>query len=222
MDIQTLKAERRSESGSANARRLRRDGKTPAILYGHGEAVVPLALPADDVAAMLDAGHHVVSIEVDGKPERALVKDIQFDTWQAHALHVDFTRVGLDETVTVMVELKTHGEPKAALSGGVIERPLHQLEVECAADSIPDEIIVEIGDLEMNASLHVRDLLLPEGVKALADADAMVVVIHEPRAGVEEDEEEVPAEAAGSEEPEVIGRVAKAEEDGAGEDGKDS
>ena len=129
MDIDALAAERRTAFGSANTRRLRDAGKTPAVLYGHGEDVLPLALSAADVQAVVESGHHVVTLNVEGNPERALVKDVQFDNWQSRVLHVDFARVALDETVSIAVELKTHGQPKAVLAGGVLEQPMHQLHV---------------------------------------------------------------------------------------------
>ena len=209
MDVQALKAERREATGTAEARRLRRKGKVPCVLYGHGEEVVSLAVPADGVHQLLESGQHLVSLEVDGKPERALVKDVQFDTWGREARHLDFTRVALDETVTVAVEIVSHGTPKEVLSGGVLEQPLHSLEVECKADAIPDGITVEVGDLDAGDMVHVRDLELPAGVRALADGDTVVFIVEEARAEEEPAPEEAPeAETA---EPEVIGRVAKEE-----------
>jgi len=211
MNIDALTAVRRTAFGSANTRRLRREGKTPAVLYGHGEDVLPLVLHSTEVHAMVESGHHIATLNIEGKPERALVKDVQFDGWQSCVLHVDFARVALDETVSVAVELKTHGQPKAVLAGGVLEQPMHQMHVECKADHIPDAITVEIGHLEMNQMLHVKDLPLPDGIQALDDPDAPVVVIHEPRAGVEE-EAPAPAEGEAQAEPEVIGRGAEEEE----------
>jgi len=211
MDIDALAAARRTAFGSANARRLRDEGKVPAVLYGHGEDVLPLALASKDVQTLVESGHHMVTLTIEGKQERALVKEVQFDGWQSRVLHVDFARVALDETVTIAVEIKTHGQPKAVLAGGVLEQPMHQMHIECKADHIPDTITIEIGHLEMNQMLHVRDVPLPEGVKALDEADALVVVIHEPR-GVVEEEAPAPAEAEAQAEPEVIGRGGAEEE----------
>jgi len=218
MEIQTVKAERRAVTGSAAVRRLRREAKVPAVLYGHGEEVVPLAISADAVSAMLDAGHRLVGLELDGKEERALVKDVQFDTWGASVLHVDFARVALDETVEVSVELKLHGQPKEVLGGAVLEQPLRTLDVECKADHIPDEIVVEVGHLAVGQMIHVKDLVLPDGVKALNEPEAIVVVLHEARSL-----EEVvapaaeAAEGAAAAEPELIRRAKPEGEEEEGE-----
>lgn len=209
MDIHVLRVERREVKGSASVRRLRRQGKVPGILYGHGEEVLMLSLPAEAFHELLETGHHLVTLDVAGKQERALVKEVQFDTWGREILHVDFSRVALDETVTIPVEVAAHGTPKAVLAGAVLEQPLHALDVECKADHIPDQIVVEVADLEPGAMLHVRDLQLPEGVRAIAEPETIVFVLREAR---EEEEVEAPAPEATAEEPEVIGRAAAKEE----------
>jgi len=216
MDTLTLKAAARKTKGSARSRQLRREGQTPAVLYGHQEEVVALSVNTDAITKVIAEGHHLVQIDVDGQPQRAIVKDVQFDAWGRELLHVDFTRVGLHEKVTVSVTIVSHGQPKAVLAGGVLEQPLHAVEVECEADHIPDQVVVEIGHLDMGDSIHVRDLEFPEGVEAASDPDVLVFMVHEPR-GAEEVEETEPVEEAGTAEPEVISRGAKAEEEGADE-----
>lgn len=207
MKGQTFHAERRQESGSARMRRLRRANKIPCVLYGHGEEVVPLALPADAIDDLLHGGHQVITLEYDGKQEPALIKEVQHDVWGREVLHVDFSRVSLDETVTVAVEIVGHGQPKAVLSGGVLEQPLHSVELDCKADEIPREIRVETGSLDIGEMIHVRDLELPEAARAITDPDAIVFVVHEARKAAEA-VEEAPGEGAPAE-PEVIGRAAE-------------
>jgi len=211
MTAQTLKAERRTAVGSASASRLRRQGKVPAVLYGHREETTLLALSAEQVRELVESGHHLVTLEVDGALERALVKEVQFDPWGQEILHLDFARVGLHESVHVSVEVVPHGTPKAVLAGGVLEQPLRSVELECRADAIPDVIRVEVGHLEGGQVLHVRDLPLPEGARMLTDPDTVAFIVQEPRV------EEVPAEAApeaAAEEPEVIRRAPKEEPEG--------
>jgi len=208
MDIQVLRAERREVKGSASVRRLRRQGRVPGILYGHGEEVLMLSLPAEAFHELLETGRRLAILDVAGKQERVLVKEIQFDTWGREILHVDFSRVALDEAVTIPVEVVAHGTPKAVLAGAVLEQPLHALDVECNADHIPDQIVVEVAELEPGAMLHVRDLELPEGVRAIAEPETIVFVLREAR---EEEEAEAPAPEAAADEPEVIGRAAKEE-----------
>jgi len=211
MDIATLKAEPREGKGSARARRIRREGRVPCVLYGHGEEVVALSLSKKAVHGLLEAGHHVVSLDLGDRRERALVKEVQYDTLSSGVLHVDFSRVALDETVTLAVDLTPHGEPKAVLADGVLEQPLHEIEVACRADSIPDAIVVEVGHLETNEMIHVKDIVLPEGVTALTDAEAIAFVVHERREAPEEEEVAPAAAEAASAEPEVIRREAKPE-----------
>lgn len=216
IEILTLPALRRQEKGSAAARKLRRSGRVPGVLYGHGQDVVMLAMPAEAVHRVLESGRHVVTLDLAGTPERALIKDVQFDPWGNDVLHVDFSRVAMDETVTIAVEIVPHGQPKVVLSGGVFEQPLHSLEVECKADHIPDEIRVEVGHLQIGEMIHVRDLELPEGVTASAEEDTIVFIVHEARG--EAPAAEVPPETeAASAEPEVIGRPGKPEGEKAAE-----
>lgn len=214
MKIEVLKAQTRESRGSRVARRLRGEGQVPGVLYGHGQEVVKLALGGEEVLHVLTSGHQLVAIEFDGKTERALVKAAQFDTWGKELLHVDFTRVALDELVHVTVEIIAHGSPKGALVGGVLEQPLRRLEIACRADDIPDNIRVEVAHLDLNDRISVKDLQLPAGVKPTADPDAIVFLVQETR-------EEVIAPAApteaGAAEPEVIGKAEKEAEEAAEE-----
>ena len=207
MKIEELKADPRTTKGSASSRQLRRQGKVPGILYGHGQEVVMLSLPGDALRHTLETGRRLVTLRLGDRQERALVKEVQFDTWGQEILHVDFGRVALDETVTVEVEVVSHGTPKAALSGGVLEQPLRRVRVECKADAIPDHIRVEVERMDLNDKIQVKDLPVPPGVKITEDPDAIVFIVKETR------EEEVvvaaPAAEAASAEPEVIGRAAK-------------
>jgi len=214
MEVLTLKAESREARGTAVSRRLRREGKVPCVLYGHNEAVLGLSVVADDINALLATGHHVVTLDVGGKSERAMIKSVQVNTWATETLHVDFIRVALHETVQVSVEVVGHGTPKAVIAGGVLEQPLHALDIECDAAAIPDEIRVEIGHLEAGEMIHVREIPPIEGVTFVTNPGAIVFVVHE-RRGVEAEEEEAAGEgeAQGQAEPEVIGRGAKADDE---------
>ena len=214
MEQEALKAAKREAIGSSSARRIRNQGMVPAVLYGHGREVVHLALPGDDVTEMIESGHHLVTLDIDGASESALIKQIQWDTWSRDVLHVDFSRVRLDEEVTVSVEIRQHGQPKEVESGAVLEQPLHSIEVICKANAIPDEIVVEVGEMQLGDAIHVRDLPLPPGVKTEIEPDAVVITLQEAR-GVEEEEAEEAAEALVGEEsaePEVIGKGGKEEE----------
>lgn len=211
MDIAVLSAERRTELGSAASRRLRGTGRLPAVLYGHGEEVVSLTVSEEEARDVLDREQHMVTLQVEGADQRALVREVQYDAFGIELLHMDFTRVALDEMVTVSVRVELHGTPKGALEGGVIEQPLAALDIQCRADAIPENFRVEVGELDINDMIHVGDIELPAGVGTSVDPQSVVAVVHPPR-HAEEEEEEAPAEA-GTEEPELIGRAAKEDED---------
>jgi len=213
MDISVLEVERREAVGSSNSRRLRRAGRVPAVLYGHGEEVVSLALDEEAARTAVEGSGQIVTLRLDGEEQRALIKDSQYDVFALALLHVDFARVALDERVSVSVALELHGTPKEVAGGAMLEQPLNSLDVECRADSIPQNILVEVGHLEIGAMIHVGDVELPAGVTAVTDEKAVIAVLHPPRAE-EEPEEEAPAESE-SAEPELIGREDKEGEEDA-------
>jgi len=207
MKIEELKADARTTQGSASSRQLRRAGKVPGILYGHGQAVEMLSLPGDALRRAIETGHRLVTLRLGDRQERALVREVQFDTWGQAILHVDFGRVALDEIVSVEVEIVSHGTPKGALAGGVLEQPLRRVSVACKADAIPDQIRVEVERMDLNDKIQVKDLPVPEGVKITEDPEAIVFIVKETRE--EEAAVAAPAAEAGAAEPEVIGRAAK-------------
>lgn len=211
-DSVTLKVSKRDGRGTRQARRLRKQGQVPGVLYGHGEATVSVALLVDELSKAIRHGVRVVDLDQGGAVEKALIRDLQWDPLGHDIVHVDFARVSLDERITVDVRLELRGTSPGVTAGGRLDQPLHNLEVECLAISIPESIRVNISELQIGGVLHVRDLKLPEGVIAKNDPDAVVVQVTEPLA-----EAEAPAEAPGAEEtaePEVIGRqkTEKAEE----------
>lgn len=202
----------RTGRGTRGARRMRKEGLVPAIVYGHKEATVAVALPIDDVERVVRQGIHVVDLQTDGAVQKALIKEVQWDHLGKDLLHVDFARVAADERVTVTVPLEIRGTAPGVNAGGILDQPLHSLSIECLAISIPESIRVNIGELQLGAALHVRDLVLPSGVTAMADPDAIVIHVTAPAA------EPAPAAAAAEApepaQPEVIGRQRAAEEEG--------
>ena len=211
-----LVAEVREEAGSPAARRLRREGKIPAILYGKGADPVALALPADDVWAVVRHGHHMVDVELDQESTKALVREVQYDAFGRQVLHMDLVRVSLTDRIRMVLPVELRGTARGVDLGGVQEQLTHELEVECLATALPDTIAVKVADLGIGDAVHVRDLELPEGVTVLADPDLAVVHVSEPRMEVEEAPAEEEAEA-GPAEPEVI-TARKPEEKESGED----
>jgi large subunit ribosomal protein L25 len=205
-----LVAEARAGRGKQAARRLRRTGKVPAVVYGHKEETLSVALPLEEVEKAIRRGVRVVDLKAGGKEEKALIRDVQWDHLGKDLLHVDFARVAADERIVLTVPIELRGTAPGVTAGGVLDQPMHTLSIECLAISIPDTIRVNIGEMQIGNAIHVRDLVLPAGVKAMSDPEAIVVQVKQP---VAEEEAPVAAEAAEAAEPEVIGAKEKAEEE---------
>lgn len=205
---------RRDAFGSQNTRRLRRDGQIPAILYGHGKENVPLAVPSDQVQNAVRQSVKLIDLQGDVK-ESALIREVQWDALGDTIIHLDLTRVSATELVTVNIGLETRGTAAGITAGGVVKVLVHTIEVECRADSIPDKLEMNINQLELNESLTVAELNLPDGVSVSLPSDSLLVQCVEPT--IDLDEEEGDPEAAedtgGAGEPEIIGRKEEGEEE---------
>lgn len=204
---EVLNVEVRQGRGTREARRLRRNGQIPAVLYGHGEQVVSLAVGAEEMATALRHHSRLVDLK-GGVNESALVRALQWDAFGQEVLHVDFTRVSADERIQVQVPVELRGDVPGAHEGGAIEHLLHEITVECVATAIPENISVNVGQMKVGDKITVGQLELPAGVTAVDDADDIVVQCVE--AAVAPEPELHAPEAA---EPEVIGRKEKEEEE---------
>jgi len=210
-----LNAAVRTEVGSNAVKKVRKAGRIPAVLYGHGEQNVNLSLAGDEVHALIRHGGRVVDLKGD-VADTALIRDVQWDTYGMDVLHMDLARVSAEENVHVTVPIEVKGTAVGTREGGVVEVVVHDLEIQCPAASIPDKIEVRVHDLHLGQALKAGEIQLPEGMQLLADPD-MIVVHCVGR--VEEELEAAAAAAAAGEvaEPEVIGRKGKAEEEEAEE-----
>lgn len=197
----TLEAQARQDRGSQTARRLRRQGLIPAVIYGHKEEVLSVALNNDDMHRLLRQHQRIVDLKCGGKTEKCLIQEIQWDPLGKEIHHVDFKRVSADEKLHVTVPLQIRGHAAGVHAGGVLNQPVHELEVECLATAIPENIRVNVEKLQIGQAIHLKDLQLPPGVKALGDPDEVIVQVAKK---VEEAAAE-PIEA-GPAEPEVITR----------------
>lgn len=196
-----IAAEPRAALGSRANKRLRDTGKVPGVVYGHKEAVVPVTLPRKELVNHLNKGAHVFDLALDGKAEKVLVKEVQYDHLGIEVIHVDFARVSLDEKVEVTVPLELKGTPKGEDDGGVLQQIMSELEVECLVTDIPSVIVHNVTEMKLDDVLHIKDLKLPPGVRAMQDEDQVVAQLK-----AVEEEVTAPAAAEGEAEPEVIGR----------------
>lgn len=206
----SLEVVTRSATGTRESRRLRRQGMVPAILYGHGEKCVDLAAKREALELVIRHGSRVVDLTGAVK-ESALIRELQWDTFGLEPIHVDLLRVSKTDRVKVKVPVDLRGDAPGHRAGGTINIVLHEVEIECTPDQIPDKIHAQIGGLEVGGVIKVHDLELPAGAVAVTDGDEPVVTCT--MAGIKVEEA-----AATPAEPEVIGR--KAAEEGKGEAGE--
>jgi len=197
----------REQTGSRNMHRLRRSGKVPAVLYGHGQPVLNLALGSDEVKALVRHGARVVDLE-GAVAEKAFVRELQWDTWGREVLHLDLARVSADERVTVEVQIELKGDAQGVKDGGVLDFVTHSVEIECLVVAIPEKLILRVGGLKLDAHLNADAIELPQGATLVSDPTTTIVSCAKPME-VEE------AGAGDGAEPEVIGK--KAGEDDAEE-----
>jgi large subunit ribosomal protein L25 len=191
-------------TGTRVARRLRAQGRIPAILYGHKQAPVPITLSHDSVWEMIKRSTHLAELSLGGTTEMALVRDVQWDHLGKDILHVDFARVSADEAIEVEVRLDLRGSAPGVAEGGILEQLVHTVSVTCRASAIPEAIRVDLSNLHLNQAVHVRDLTgLPEGVTINADPEQLLVHVTTRAAAPEPVAPEAEAEAAAAQ-PEVI------------------
>ena len=204
--VVSLKAEPRTGSGTSAAYKLRKKGLVPGIVYGHKEANVAVTVNAEELDRAIRVQHaRVLDLQIGGKKETVLIRELQWDTFGRQMLHIDFARVSATDRVKVTIPVELKNTPKIT-GGGVLDQPLHTLHIECSPVQIPDSIRVDILNLTLGAPIHVSDLKLPEGVTVLEAAEAVVVQLKLP--GVEAAPAAIPTEAAASG-PEVIKKPEK-------------
>lgn len=203
-EIEKVVVQPRSEQGTTACRRLRAQGIVPANVYGHAIDPVPISVNADTVHRIVRSGAHVVDLELGDDVQKMLLKDVQWDTFSAHIMHVDFQRIDQNERVTVEVPIHFRGTAPGVVAGGVLEQPHHVVEIECLAVEIPDHLEVRISSLQIGDVMYVSDLVdVPVGVTILTSPEAVLVSIIDP-ATFEAEEEEAVAEGEDVE-PALVG-----------------
>ena len=145
------------------------------MIYGHKQAVVPITLSRDDVWQMIKAASHLAELDLGGKTETVLIRDVQWDNLGKEILHLDFARVSAEEVIETDVELELRGQAAGIAEGGMLEQLVHSLRIKCPAGAIPDSIKVDVSHLKVDDGIHVRDLSLPPDVTVDADPDLLIV-----------------------------------------------
>lgn len=213
----TLEVEVRRQTGKGAARKLRRAGRVPGVLYGRGIEPLPIAVEVRALEGTLQAaaGANVlvdVVVRDDGqvRNELAMLQDLQRDVLSRRVIHVDLHRVSLTERVHARVPVVLRGEAPGVREGGVLEFLRHEVEVSGLPTDLPEHLELDVSDLGVGHSLHVRDLRIPEGVSLLTPADETLVTVLAPAVTPEE---EVAAAEAAPAQPEVVGKGKAAEEE---------
>ena len=199
-----IAAEPRTETGKGAARRLRREDKVPGVIYGHGAEPRHVALPSYDLLMALKTSNVLISLEMGGKSELVIPKDVQRDALRTGVLkHVDLLVVKRGEKVTVEVPIQVEGD--LAPGQNLLEHTLHALPVEAEATNIPESVTVSVEGLEAGATVAAKDVKLPAGVTLAVDGEDPVLHVVAPQA-------EEPAAEGEAAEGEAAGDEGKSEE----------
>ncbi|ADB17340.1 ribosomal 5S rRNA E-loop binding protein Ctc/L25/TL5 [Pirellula staleyi DSM 6068] len=205
MSAETLNVTKRDKLGTANNRRLRYTGKVPAVLYGHGEASISLTVASEEIWAAVKHGGKLVNLKGD-VTESALIRAVQWDVWSKEIIHIDLMRVSASEKVSTTIAVELKGTAAGLTEGGVLQFITHELEILCPAAEIPEKLIVNVNNLHLGKAIHANEVTLPKDGELVTPGSVVVVSCVAPKAASDDDA------AAGSAEPEVIGKKDKADE----------
>ena len=220
-----LVAEVRDATGKGVARKLRAAGRIPAVVYGKGTESKAISIDPSALQRVLQSGgagmNTLIELSVEGTTRTVLVKELQREPVRGRPIHTDFYLVDLEKKVEVSVPIHLVGRPQGVELGGILDHPLREIELECLPLAIPESVSVDVSELDVGQSVHVRDLELPEGASVRTDVNLAVasviapVVVEEPVAEeAEEGEEGEEAIAEGEEGAEAPAESAETKEGG--------
>lgn len=216
MEQKTLSASARTELRTGAARRLRRSGKIPAVIYGHRD---PVAVTIDALEFFREfkviSESQIVQIDVENEKYDCLIKDYQEDILTGSIEHIDFFEIEAGKVLRTHIGVHLTGSAVGSREGGILEHHLYDIEVECLPKDIPDAFQVDVSGLAVGDSIHVSDLAAPEGVKILTSEEQVIALVAMPRHEVEEQAE---GEALAEGEEALEGEEASAEEEQASEE----
>ncbi|HEY8350998.1 MAG TPA: 50S ribosomal protein L25/general stress protein Ctc [Sphingomonadales bacterium] len=199
-DIATLKAEPRERVGKGSARAARREGRVPAVIYGNKQEPISITVAHNELMRLINRGGFLSSaldIEIKGKKERVLPRDVQLHPVTDWPIHVDFLRLSRDATVNIFVPVHVVNQEASPgiKRGGVLNLVRHEVELTCPADAIPEHIVIDVTGLEVGDSVHISAVKLPEGVTpVIQDRDFTIATIQAPSGLKSEEAEEAAAE----------------------------
>ena len=200
-----LNVQARTAGTTNDARRLRKTGLIPAIVYGKGIEPKCISVNATEWQLLSRNELNLLSLVQDGKETLVLLKEVQHDPIRNRARHLDFQTVRMDQKIKAHVAVRPgHALPAGASAGGLLEQNLHEIEVESLPQDLPEEIIVDVSGMNLGDIIHVGDIAMPEGVTAVTHADIVLFTEVDENAVAAAEEEAAPAEGEEAAEPEVI------------------
>lgn len=205
-EIPTLAAEKRDGTGTRSSRRLRHDGRVPAIVYGHKQDPMSVSVDYSELETVVRQHSRMLDLTLGKNAERVLLVDLQHDALGRDITHADFIRVAMDEVIHLDVPIVLRGQAQGEQHGGVAEQVLTRVTVECLPADIPEEISHIISEMEIGDSVHVSDLVPPEKVTIASDPALLVVTVAVTKKAVAEGDEEAIDEEAEADGPEVIAK----------------
>jgi large subunit ribosomal protein L25 len=210
-DSTTLELTTREPEGSRSARRMRREGRVPGVLYGGGEEPQHFSVDARILRNTLSHAAQVIEVALDGASTNVLIKDVQRHPVRGEATHVDLLRVRMDQTIhaTVPIDFLGSDEAPGVVEGGIFNQELREVNIEALPGDIPDSIQYDVSALEMNATVTLDVLVAPQGVTLLDDTETVIATITPPTLEPVEEEIETETELVGEE-----GEAAEAEGEG--------
>jgi large subunit ribosomal protein L25 len=197
----TLELETRAPEGSRSARRMRREGLVPGVIYGGGEDPQHFAVDARILRNKLAHAAQVIEVAIDGASTNVLIKDVQRHPVRGEAIHVDLLRVRMDEMIhaTVPIEFLGNEEAPGVVEGGIFNQELREVNIEALPGDIPDSIQYDVSGLEMNATVTLDVLVAPQGVTLLDEPETVIATITPPTVEPVEEEIETETEVVGEE-----------------------
>ena len=206
-----LSAQKRERTGSRYSQRVRKAGGLPAVLYGHKQEPVSITVDAHTAIGFISKGEKVFHMELEGAKQYVLLKDIGYDYLGTNIIHVDFTRVDMDERVDTRARLKFVGEAEGLkTTGAIMMHPITELQLNCTVTNMPSDIVVDVSDMQVGDAIHASDVTLPKDtMKLLTDPKAIIAQIVM-KAVQEEEGEASEVDAAGAS-PAVIAEKKDAE-----------
>lgn len=195
MSAEALVVEKRDATGTLRIRRLRKEGKIPAVLYGHGQDNVNLLIDSRAVDKVVNNGQYFVSLS-GAVTETAMVKDVQWDAFGSRVLHLDLSRVDANEAIEVSLPLQMKGEAPGASLGGMVTQLVHEVKISCPANALPEYLEINIDELELDGGVSASSIVLPEGASLVGSPTETLISCPTPKGSAEVAESEDDAEAA--------------------------